>query len=377
MDFALSSEQGILKTTARKFLEKECPRKLVREIESGELGYSPELWCKMADIGWTGLPFPEENGGSEGSFLDLMVLMEEMGRACLPAPYASTVIGAGLTILDYGSEPSKGNLLTNIATGDLICSIAFLEPSDSYDPKRITCQAIRTQTGYIINGTKLFVADVNIADYLLVVARIENQLGQEPNIILILVNMKSEGITYTPLKTIAADKQFEVQLKNVNISHSNLLVGPQYGDTVFGKILQRITLAKCAEMVGGMQEVLDMSVKHSNERVQFGQPIGSFQIIQHYCADMATDTDAARFITYKAAWMMSEGMPCEMEVALAKAWVSEAYRRVTSVGHQVHGTIAFTRDMDLELYVRRAKAAEVAFGNADFQREKIAEHLGL
>ncbi len=376
MDFSLSEGQELLKRTARDFLEKECPKKLVREMEEDEIGYSAQLWHSMAELGWMALPFPERYEGNGGSFSDLVVLLEEMGRACLPSPFLPTVVLGGLTILDMGSEEQKGKLLPRIARGDIVCTLALVEPSDSYDPADISCQAIADEDGYLLTGTKLFVPDAHIADYLVVSARTEGSRADQ-GVSLFLVDAKSPGIDYTLLKTIAGDKQFEVNFNSIKVPRESVIGEVGRAGKGVGKILERAAVAKCADMVGGAQRVLDMTVSYAKERTQFGRPIGSFQAIQHYCVNIAIDVDASRFHTYKAAWMIDEGLPCSKEVAIAKAWCSEAYRRVTALSHQIHGAIGWTKDLDLELYTRRAKAAEIAFGDADFHREKIARELGL
>ncbi len=377
MDFALSEMQEMLKKMARDFLTKECSKQFVREMEEDQTGYSPELWKEMAELGWMALPFPEKYGGSEGSFSDLIILLEEMGRACLPSPFIPTVVLSGLTILDIGSEEQKEKFLPGITKGDLICTLALTEPSDSYAPENIACKATRTGDGYVINGTKLFVSDAHIADYLLVATGSSEASTQESKITLFLIDSKSPGITCTTLKTMACDKQFEVVFDNVPVPAENMVGEEGHAWEGIQRTLQRAAVAKCAEIVGGAEQVLEMTVSYAKERIQFGRPIGSFQVIQHYCAEMVTDIDGSKFNTYKSAWLLDEGLPSSKQVAIAKAWASEAYHRITALGHQIHGTIAFTRDMDVELYVRRAKAAEIAFGDADYHREIIAQELGL
>ena len=375
MDLSLNEEQEMLRKMARDFLANECPKTLVRQMEEDEKGYSPELWAKMAEQGWLGLPFPEKYGGAGYSFLDLAVLLEEMGRACLPGPYFSTVVLAGFAILEAGTEEQKQKLLGAIAEGKLIATLALTEPSASYDPKDIQVTATPEGDGYVINGTKLFVPDAHVAQCLVVVARTGGQ-GAD-GITLFLVDPQAPGVSITLLKTIAADKLCEVTFNGVKVGRDAVLGEVGKGWPVVEKVLQRATAAKCAEMVGGAQQVLEMTVGYAKERVQFGRPIGSFQAIQHHCANMAIDVDGSRFITYQAAWLLSEGQPCTKEVAMAKAWTSEAYRRVTALGHQVHGGIGFTKDHDMQLYYRRAKAAEVTFGDADFHRDIVAREIGL
>jgi alkylation response protein AidB-like acyl-CoA dehydrogenase len=377
MDFALSEEQEMLRNSARDFLTKECPKTLVRQMETDEKGYSPNLWKGMADLGWTGLVFPETYGGSGMTFLDLAVLIEELGRALAPSPFLPTVVYCGLPILAAGTEEQKKQFLPKIAKGDMIMTLALTEPSATWDAGGITVKATAEGDDFVISGTKLFVSDAHIASYLLVVARTKEGKHKEEGITLFLVDAKSPGITLNPLKTMGSDKQFEIIFNKVKVPKKNILGKLDHGWSIIQDLMPKATLAQCALMVGGSQQVLEMTVSYAKERVQFGKPIGSFQAIQHKCANMATDVDGSRFITYQAAWKLNEGLNCALEVSMAKAWVSEAYRRTCAEGHQIHGGIGFIKDHDMQLYYRRAKASELAFGDADYHRELVAKQIGL
>ncbi|MBI2919187.1 MAG: acyl-CoA/acyl-ACP dehydrogenase [Chloroflexi bacterium] len=380
MDLGFNEEQEMLRKSARDFLDKECPKKLVRDMEEHPTGHSPELWKKMADLGWLGLPFPEKYGGMGFGFLDFCVLLEEMGRALLPGPYFSTVALAGQAIMDAGTEEQKQFLLPKIAGGNLVMALAWTEPAGRYDPSGIRLKATPQGDGYLVNGTKLFVHDAHVADMLLVAARTSGTPRSAEGITLLGVDARAAGVKATPLVTIAADKQCEVTFRRAAAARANVLGGPSQegkGWPVLERLWLKGAIAECARMVGGAQWVLETTVQYAKDRVQFGRPIGSFQAIQHYCANMATDVDGARYIMYEAAWALDKGQPATMEVARAKAWVSDAYRRTCATAHQVHGAIGFTKDHDLQLYTRRAKAAEVRFGDADHFREVVAQQLGL
>jgi alkylation response protein AidB-like acyl-CoA dehydrogenase len=377
MDLGFSEEQEMLRTSARDFLTNECPKDLVRQMAEDEKGYTPELWRKMAELGWMGLAFPEEYDGMGMTFFDLIILLEEMGRSCLPGPFFSTVVLGGLTILDAGTEEQKKEFLSKIANGDLIITLALTEPSASYDPASITVKATPDGDDYVINGTKLFVPDANVADYLVCVTRTKEGASPGDGITLFLVDAKSPGIATTLLKTIAGDKLCEVIFDNVKVPNKNMVGELDKGWSVMERILEKSTVALCAQMVGGAEATLEMSVQYAKDRMQFGRPIGSFQAIQHHCANMVTDVDGSKYIMYEAAWKVGEGLPATMEVSMAKAWVTEAYQRVTLLGHQIHGGIGFTEEHDMPLYFKRAKAAEATFGDADWHREAVARELGL
>ena len=378
MDFNLTEEQTILRETVRHFLEKECPSSFVLEMEKDERGYRSELWQKMAELGWMGLIVPEEYNGVGGDLLDLVVILEEMGRACLPGPFFSTVVLGCLSIIEVGDETLSRNFLPKIASGELVMTMAHLEPSmTKYDPFLIGLNAAPDGDAYVLNGTKLFVPDAHVSDYLICVARTSGHANAIEGISLFLVDSKDPGIRLTSLETIAGDKQFEVGFDKVSVPQKNLLGPLDQGGGYLKKILQKAAICKCAEMIGGAQKVLDMSSDYAKEREQFGRPIGSFQAVQHHCANMLMDIEGSRYFTYKVAWMLNKDLPCAKQVAMAKAWVSDAYKRVVGLGHQVQGATAYIIEHDMPLYSRRAKIAEMAFGDSSYHRRLVADELGL
>ena len=374
MDLGLNEAQQMLKNSAQEFLEAECPDTYVREMEEDENGYTTEMWQKLAEQGWLGLIIPEKYGGVELEFQDLTILLEEMGRFMLPGPYFSNVVLGGMSIMDSGTEEQKQEYLPRIAEGQIIVTLALNEPSGRWDPEGIQLTATEAGGKYALNGTKLFVPNAHISDYIVVVARTGDG---ENDISLFILPSQSNGINQTLLKTIASDRQSEVTFDNVELPASSLLGEKNHGWQTIEKVLKWGAIGKCAEMSGGGQSVLDMTVEYAKQRTQFGRPIGTFQAIQHHCANMATDVEGAKFITYQAAWMLSEGLPADREVAMAKAWVSDAYKRVCALGHQSHGAIGFTKEHNMQLYSRRAKAAELAFGDSDLHLDKVAEIIGL
>ena len=369
MDLSFTEEQEMLRSAARDFLERECPKSFVREMAEDEKGYTPELWRKIADLGWLGLVFPEEYGGDGGSFLDLVILLHEMGRACFPGTFFSTVILGGLSILTAGNEEQKKELLPKIGNGDLMLTLALTEPSASFEEGAISTKAIIEGEDYILKGTKLFVSDAHVADNIICVAKTEHGVS------LFLVDAKSPGISCTLLRTLGWDKQCEVVFNNVKVPRKNVLGKEDEGWDTVEKVLEYAAVAKCAEMAGGNEVALEMSVNYAKERVQFGKPIGSFQAIQHHCANMAIDVDACKYISYEAAWMISEGLPASMITSMAKAKVSEASYRITLLGHQIFGGLGYCMDNDMHLYYRRAKTGALAYGNAAFHQKKVAKEL--
>jgi alkylation response protein AidB-like acyl-CoA dehydrogenase len=377
VNFALSEEQEMLKKSARDFLTDKCPSKSVKDMEKSEKGYSPELWREMVGLGWMGLAFPEKYGGTDMKFLDLAILLEEMGHAALPGPFFSSVVLGGLTILDAGSDEQKQKYLPMIAGGEAIFTLALTESSARYEPASIKTKATSDGDVYVISGTKMFVPDAHIADYLLCIARTDARARGDRGITVFIVDAHSSGISYSVLKTIANDKLCEVVFDRVRVPGENILGRLGQGWSVIQRVLERASIAKCCETIGAMQRTLDMTVEYAKTRKQFNRPIGSLQVIQHYCANMATDVDGSRFSTYQAAWRLSEGLPAAREVAIAKAWIGEAFGRVSTLAHQIHGAIGCTIDHDLQFYTKRGKAAELTYGDGDFYREIVAREMGL
>ena len=377
MDFDFNDEQKMLQKGARDFFEKEVPKSLVKRMAEDEKGNPPDLWKKMAQLGWLGLIFPEQYGGGGGSIIDLVALEEEMGRACLPGAFYSTVLLGGLFILNNGSEEQKKEILPKVANGEVILTLALTEPSDSYEAAAVEVEAKSDKDDYVISGTKLFVPDAHIADYIICIARTKKGTKPENGITAFLVDTKSPGISSTMLKSIAGDKLCEVIFNKVRVPKKNI-VGKL--DQVWGPLqqtLQQVKLARCAEMVGGAQKALELAADHAKKRVQFDRPIGSFPVIQQLVANMMMDVDGARFLTYEAAWKFNEGIPCAKEIAMVKAFTSEAYQRTTATAEQILGGIGYTTDGDMQLYYKRAKAAELTLGDGKFHREALAKELGM
>jgi alkylation response protein AidB-like acyl-CoA dehydrogenase len=371
MNLQWNEEQEMIRKMARDFGESEVSKALVRQMESDERGFPESLWKKMADLGWMGLPFPEEYGGSGAGFVDLLVLLEEMGRACIPGPFFSTVLLAGMSIWEGGREEQKKEFLPRIARGDQIATLALTEPDPGFEPSDVKAQAVLEKNHYRLNGTKLFVPDAHIADQIICVARTAE------GITLLLADSRSEGIGITPLKTISGEKECEVVFRDVKIPERNVLGSAGKGWDAVDQVLLRARIAKSAAIVGMAGKMLDMTVEHAKQRVQFGRPIGSLQIIQTYCAQMMTEVETSRLMAYKAGWMVDRRIPCVKEASIAKGWASSASRRVAAFAQQIHGAIGFTGEYDLGLYYKRLKAAELALGEEEWHKERVARAMTL
>ena len=376
MDLRFTEAQEILRKMARDFLATECPKALVRELEQSDEGYSPELWKKMAELGWMGLVIPEKYEGMGYTFLDLTVLLEESGRNILPGPLITTAIST-FPIIEAGTEEQKEDILPKIARGEVIITTALLEAEGTFNASGIAAKATPKENDFIINGTKLFAEMAHVANYIICVTRTKDTTPLEEGITIFLIDSKTPGIRCEVIPSIAADKLCEVRFENVIVPKKNVLGKIDKGWPIVEMMLRKGAIAKCAESLGAIQACVDMTVAYSKERVQYDRPIGAFQALQHIMADMWTSMQTSRYLVYKAAWMESEGQPCAKEASLAKAYVNEVYKNVAKWAIRLHGAIATSYDHDIQLYYRRSKAADTAFGGTDFHRELVAQEIGL
>jgi alkylation response protein AidB-like acyl-CoA dehydrogenase len=378
MNFGFNDEQELLRSTARKFFENECGSDTVRRLMDTPEGMSPELWTKLAEQGWLGLIYPEEYDGMGLGLVDLVVLMEEMGRAVVPGPYFSSVLLGGLAILEAGSGGQKKEWLPRIAAGDRRVALAWMEPSAQLGPDGVTLTAVKRGGKFTLSGTKLFVPDAHTADALVLAARTRPGAGAD-GVSLFLLPRGTRGLEVTLLPTMDQTRKLcEVTCSDVTADADALLGAADAGWAPLARVLDRATVALCAEMCGGAQKVLDMTVEYAKIRQAFGRPIGSYQGVKHRAADMLVDVENSKSITYYAAWALDEGSPeAPLAVSMAKAYVSDAYRRVSAAGIQLHGGIGFTWEHDLHLYFKRAKGSEFTFGDATHHRERVAQLVNL
>ncbi len=376
MNFAFSEEQEELRQTIRRFLEDKSPSTEVRRLMETVDGYDEAVWKQMGqELGLQSLHIPEEYGGQGFTFVELGIVLEEMGRVLLCAPYFSSVVLAADAILNAGSDDQKQALLPGIASGETRAALAFTEPNGRWDAAGITLEAKADGDGYVLDGTKSFVIDGATADLLVVVARTAGTSGED-GIGFFTVTGDADGLTRTPLATMdQTRKQAKLEFSGVR--------GASLGEVGAGwaalsKTLDQAAVGLANEMVGGAQKVLEMSVQYAKDRVQFGRPIGSFQAIKHKCADMLLEVESAKSAAYYAAWSAAEDND-ELPVvaSLAKAYCSDAYFHATAENIQIHGGIGFTWEHDAHLYFKRAKSSEILFGDATYHRELLAQRIGI
>jgi alkylation response protein AidB-like acyl-CoA dehydrogenase len=382
MDFGFSREQELLRQTARSFLEKECPSAFVRRMMDDPAGTTDEFSRKLAELGWLGLVYPEAHGGAGLGLVDLTVVLEEMGRAVMPGPFFSTVLLGGLAIREAGSPEQQAAWLPRLTAGEVRATLALLEESARWDAAGVGLAAKPSKAGgWVLSGTKLFVPDGHTADLLVVAARTARPTKDDPahGVTLFLVPADARGVARTPLPTMDQTRKLaEVTLARVEVGPDAVLGTLHQGWTPLARVLDRAAVALCAEMCGGAQRVLELSTEYAKVRVAFGRPIGAYQAIKHRCADMLVAVENAKSITYYAAWAADQGAPdAPLAASMAKAFVSDAYRKVAGDGIQIHGGIGFTWEHDLHLYFKRAKGSEVTFGDATLHRERVARLLEL
>lgn len=368
MDFRPSPAQQLLTATARDYLRRHCPIELVQRLALDEKGFPDTLWRGMAELGWPGLLIPGDFGGSDGSLLDVTLLVEELGYACVPGPYVTSAVAATSLLLET-SEAQRKRVLPPLASGDRIATLAVVEARGSFDPAVLTLAA----DGGRLSGRKLFVKDAHVADDLIVVLR-DGAL---------LLPSDRHGIARLPLDTMSGEKLFDVTFDGVEVRAEDALV---IGREAIGAALQAGALARTAEMVGAAQKILEMTVEHAKTRVQGGRPIGGHQAIQHACADLVRDVDCARGLLYTAAWKLTamgghgaeaEGSEAASDVSMAKAYAGEACLAVARRAHQIFGAISYCEEHPLHLIHKRIQAASLDFGDAALHLERVARAIGL
>ncbi len=371
MNFAFSDEQEELRAAVRRFLAEKSPESEVRRLMDTTEGYDPAVWSQMADqLGLQSLTIPEEFGGSGFTYVELLVVLEEMGAALLCAPFFSSVALGANALLTSGDDDAKKNYLPGIASGETIATLAITEDNGKWDFSGIECAATAKGDGWELNGHKMFVIDGHVANLIIVAARTGKGVS------LFAVQDDAAGLTRTPLPTMdQTRKQARLEFSSTPAT----LIGTDGGaEPGLSKTLDLAAVALAAEQVGGAQRVLDASVEYAKTRIQFGRPIGSFQAIKHKCADMLLEVESAKSAAYYAAWAAAEDSD-ELPVvaSLAKSYCSEAYFHAAAENIQIHGGIGFTWEHPAHLYFKRAKSSELLLGDPSYHRELLAQRIGI
>ena len=378
MDTLPSEEEQMLKNVAREFLEAEVTPALVREMELDNLGYPPALWQRMADLGWLGLAIPEEYGGQGLPLTYLGLILEEAGRVLAPVPLHSTMVAA-LAIADAGSEAQRREILPAVASGGMVLTWALTER----DPRLVPEALVREATidgdgeddGWVLSGEKMFVDNFNVAQKCLVAVRTVPASAENQGISLFLIDPNGTGVSQTPLITLAKDKQSRLTLDQVKVTEADLVGELHQGWPVVERMLEKATALLCCQIIGATRKDAEMAIEYAKNRVAFGRPIGSFQSIQHLCADMLLHLDGAQLLTYEALWKMDQGLPAGVEVSQAKAFCNEKCESVVRSSQVIHGGIGFMMEFDLHLWFRRVSAWTMRLGTSFEHRAKIAAAL--
>jgi len=368
MDFQPTEAQQLLVNTAREWLRRRCPPELVQAMATDPRGIPEDLWKEIAMLGWPGLLVPPDLGGSGGSLLDVLLLVEEMGRAGLPGPFVPSAVVATSLLLAAASPGQQRRLLPGMALGERLCALALVEEDGTAEPSAL---ALAAEPGQRVTGRKLFVRDAHLAEHLVLAAR------GRAGVSLFLLETDRAGIAVSPMEAISGEKCFEVALSGVEVRAEDLLGPAGAGAGPLARALTAGALARTAELVGGAARALELSVEHARTRMQSGKPIGSFQAIQHHCADMLRHVDGARYLLYRAAWRAETGQDAAADVAMAKAHAGEACLAVARKAHQILGAIGYCEEHILHRLHKRMQAASVDFGPAGEHLETVAAAIGL
>jgi alkylation response protein AidB-like acyl-CoA dehydrogenase len=367
MEFDLSKPQKLLQKSARDLFARACPAKKVRELMAGDTAFDAGLWSAVAEQGWPGIHLSESNGGLGLGVVDLAVVGEEMGRACFPGPFLGTVWAATLV----AEANAKSKYLQPLAAGESKGTVALLESDASWHLSEVRLQAKKSGDGYQLTGRKSFVSDAGVADVIVCVARVGDDLA------LFAVPAKTAGVSIKPNPGLdQTRKLYDVAFEGVSVGGEGALAVGDPARRALARSMQVATVLVCADMLGGMQWIMEDAVEYAKTRHQFGKPIGSFQAVQHMCADMLLWTESSRSAIYFAAWALdADSESAARVVSTAKVYTSDASREVANRGVQVHGGIGFTWEHDLHLYYKRSKASEILFGDASHHRAQLADSV--
>jgi len=377
MDLSLTPNQEMLRNSAREFIQRDCPKEVLLDLESTETGYTEDLWDKVTTIGWPGILIPEAYGGVGGSLTDTAVIFEEMGRGPLPGPYFSSGVLCALMVLEAGTEEQKRRVLPQVAAGHQTLALAVTEPDYGWGPEHVRVRPTMRNGTYVLNGTKLFAHDALAATHLICAVRTEDSQDPAQGISLLVVDTQSPGLSRRNLPGFMTNVA-EVAFESVEVPQSALLGRqPGQGWPALELAIQKATPVLCAYQVGGSAAVFDMSVEYSRTRVQFGMPVGRFQRVQDHVINIVNQLDAARWTTYEALWKLDSGRPAASSVHMAKAVASEAYYKACTSAHEVHAGTGILREYGLTLHTRMSRTLYHFLGDPTHHKRLLAQALEL
>ena len=376
MDLSLTESQEMLRSTARDFVQRECPTSVAQELDGSETGFSPGLWRKMAELGWVGMIFPEAYGGMGSSLTDLAVIWQEMGWGAVPSPLLSSAVLCGLTILEGGTEQQKEQLLPAIAQGEQILALAMTEADYGWGPESVQLAATSRDGRFVLDGRKFYVPDAHIADKLLCVARTRKSRNTQEGISLFVVDRGARGVTCNPLTGFVGERISEVVFDSVQVDRSALVGELNRGWLALKPALDKATAVLCAYMIGCCQRVLELTAEYARTRVQFGVPIGTFQRVQDHVINILNGLDGVRWTAYEALWKLDEHKPdADGSVMLAKIVASEGFHSACTSSHEVHAGVGVDRNYPLYLYTKKSRSFHDYLGSPAYHRDRLAALL--
>lgn len=381
MEFGFTEEQNMLRDSARRFMKRECTRDYVRECSDNDR-FPLELYEKMVKQGWMGIPFPEKYGGAGMGPLELATFLEEAAYAWYGAgaAYFVCAIVGGHNILTCGSESQKDHFLPRIINGEYKFAFALTEPNVGSDSAAVELFANEEGDHYILNGTKMFITNAHVADFIITVARTKRDVKKKhQGLTIFLVDTKSPGIQIRPLKQLgrSANHANEIVYQNVKVPKENILGNVNEGWSNLNKVLGYERAAVAVMYTGTAQAIIDYTMSYAKERMQFGQAISKFQVIQHKFADMQTKVDASRLLAYRVSWMLKKELPCFKEMSMAKLYASQTLFFVANEGVQIMGGYGVMKEFDMEMYFRDSRIIMITGGTSEIQKTLIAKQMGL
>ncbi len=374
MNFDLTPEQKLLESTAASFVKKESPLTRLRAMREDELGWSKDTWRKMAELGWFGLPFPESAGGFDGTFVDVAIILEQMGTTLVPEPYVASVLIAGTAVARLGNADQLDKILSPLINGETSLAFAHAERGNRFDTTWVETTATRDGDDYVLQGEKVFVVNGHAADVIILSARTSGKVDEAKGISLFAMPRDVVLSSLKTVKTLDGQKAAMISLNGIRISSSRRLGEEGEAAAVIDEVLDIGAAAACAEGLGVMRTALAMTVDYLKTREQFGVKIGTFQALQHRAVDMFVRTELARGTSILANLSLSNPDPAERRQAVSAAKVELALcgRFVTQQAIQLHGGIGITDEADIGLYFKRMHALNTLFGDEDFHLGRFA-----
>ena len=373
MDFSLNDVQSMLADTVEKFVTNDYDFDTRQKYAASELGYSADVWKTFAELGWTAVPFSEDDGGFDGGPIEIMIMMQQFGRGLVVEPYLANIVLAGGVLRRLADAAQKERWLQPIIGGELQAALAFVEPQSRYDVADIKTAAVADGDDWVLNGAKGVVLNGGNAELLVVPARTAGAQAEADGVTLFAIAADADGVSRTSYPTVDGHQAAEISLADVRVAGDTVLGEVGAGYETLRDVVDEGTLAVCAEAVGIMQILTDKTVEYSKNRVQFGVPIGSFQALQHRMVDMLTACEQSYSLLVWAAMANADGTAeARKAVSAIKYQVGTAGRTVGQEAVQLHGGMGVTWELDVAHYFKRLTAIGQMFGNSDWHLDKLA-----